>query len=134
LWRSAETDPAEAILHAIEAAFRRVLDIASHRGVEEPSYLAIADGASAVATRFTTATPDKAPSLYVHEGRRYVCEAGVCQMIQPDHGQGAVIVSSEPLSGDPGWERVPPDHAVLIRSDGTATVRTLEIAAATRDR
>ena len=132
--RSAATDPGEAMLHAIEAAFRRILDIASRRGVEVPSYLnvAIADGACAVATRFTTAAPDKAPSLYVHEGRRYVCEAGVCLTIQPDHGQGAVIVSSEPLSGDAGWERVPSAHAVLIRSDGTATVRALEVAA-TRD-
>lgn len=134
-WRSAATDPAEAMLHAIEAAFRRILQMASHRGVEEPSYLnvAVADGACGVATRFTTAARDKAPSLYVHEGRRYVCEAGVCQMIQADHGQGAVIVSSEPLSGDPGWERVPPDHAVLIRSDGTAIVRALEVTADTRD-
>jgi hypothetical protein len=46
---------------------------------------------------------------------------------------GGRDLSSEPPSGDPGWERVPPDHAVLIRSDDTATVKALQVAAAKRD-
>jgi glutamine amidotransferase len=132
LWGGAEPDPLEATVHGVEAAFRRVLEAGSRRGVEEHSYLnvAVADGACAVVTRFTTAAPDKAPSLYLHEGRRYVCEAGVCRMVEPGDGHGAVIVASEPLSHDPGWHPVPANHAVLIRADGTAQLRTLNVAAA----
>jgi predicted glutamine amidotransferase len=35
-------------------------------------------------------------------------------MIAPERNEGAIIVSSEPLSEDPGWEKVPPNHLVLI--------------------
>jgi predicted glutamine amidotransferase len=132
LWGCEETDPLEATLRGIEAAFRRVLDAVARRGIGEHSYLnvAVADGTRAVVTRFTTASPDTAPSLYLHQGRRYVCQAGVCRMIEPDEGHGAVIVSSEPLSQDPGWHRVPANHAVLIRADGTAEMRALNVTTA----
>jgi predicted glutamine amidotransferase len=130
--RRTETDPLEATLRGIEAAFRRVLEAASRGSVEEQSHLnvAVADGTCAVVTRFTTALPDMAPSLYLHEGRRYVCEEGTCRMVEPDQGHGAVIVSSEPLSQDPGWHQVPPNHAVLVRADGTAQVRALNVTTA----
>ncbi|HLQ37738.1 MAG TPA: hypothetical protein VK348_08055 [Planctomycetota bacterium] len=36
-------------------------------------------------------------------------------------GRGPVLVSSEPLSEDPGWE-VPRNSLVLVRADGTAGV------------
>jgi hypothetical protein len=36
----------------------------------------------------------------------------------------------ETLSQDPGWHRVPANHAVLIRADGTAGMRSLNVTTA----
>jgi glutamine amidotransferase len=93
-------------------------------GEDEDCYLniAVSDGTHAVACRYTTAEGDPS-SLYVHTGRRYVCEEGVCRMVSPEKGHGAVIVSSEPLSDDPGWQKIPRNHMVVIHADGTCDIR-----------
>jgi predicted glutamine amidotransferase len=65
-------------------------------------------------------------SLHVDRGRRYVCDGGACRMVEPHDGGGAVVVSSEPVSGDPGWEMVPRNHAVLIGGSG-AEARALTV-------
>ncbi len=98
--------------------------------------IAVSDGRHAVACRYTTA--DREPSsLYVHTGRRYVCEGGVCRMVSPEKGHGVVIVSSEPLSDDPGWQKIPRNHMVVIREDRSCDIRPMRItpaAAATGER
>ena len=68
-----------------------------------------------------------ANSLYVHQGRRYVCEGRQCRMLDPDVGHGAVIVSSEKLSEDPGWHRVRVNDLVTISADLEVTSRPVEI-------
>jgi predicted glutamine amidotransferase len=118
-------DAADAMAVALDATLHDVVDAAQKAGISEPSYLnlAVTDGRVAVASRFTTSDPSKAASLYVHEGKQYVCKDGVCRMVSPDVGQGAVLVCSEPLSEDAGWERVPPNHLVLVREDRSVTLR-----------
>jgi len=61
----------------------------------------------------------------MHTGRRYVCEGGVCSMVSPEKGTGAVIVSSERLSDDPGWQKIPSNHLVTIRDDRTVDLRAM---------
>jgi predicted glutamine amidotransferase len=68
--------------------------------------------------------PENADSLFLNRGRRYVCDGGVCRMLSPEEGGGAVLVSSEPLSEEPGWESIPVNHLAIIRED-----RSLELAA-----
>jgi predicted glutamine amidotransferase len=46
-------------------------------------------------------------------------------MVAPDAEGGAVIVSSERLSQDPGWENVPPNHLVAIGADRTVSLTPL---------
>jgi predicted glutamine amidotransferase len=88
----------------------------------------VTDGASAVACRFTSDDPANADSLYANRGRRYVCEGGVCRMLDPGEQNGsAVMVSSEPLSGDSGWEAVPVNH--LLRLEPDLTMATEPLAA-----
>src|SRR5262249_29910645 len=52
-----------------------------HEGDENECYLniAVSDGVRSVACRYTT-DKDEPASLYVHTGRRYVCDGGVCRM------------------------------------------------------
>ncbi len=54
-----------------------------------------------------------------------MCEDGVCRMVAADEGSGAVIVASEPVSTDPGWEMVPLNHAVVIDDDLSVCFETL---------
>jgi glutamine amidotransferase len=83
--------------------------------------IAVSDGRCSVCCRYTTDAGEPS-SLYVHTGRRYVCDGGLCRMVEPEAGKGAVIVSSEPLSDDPGWQRIPRNHMVVITEDWTCTL------------
>lgn len=112
---------AEDLLAALERTIERLLGLSAELGGGEHSYLnfAVTDGTHAAVTRYTTRPDYPGESLYVHRGRRYVCEEGTCRMVEPDNGGTAVIVSSERLSADPGWEPVPRNHVVLL--DGVSS-------------
>ena len=122
---------AERLANALTAAVARVVALTERTGVTAPSYLnlAFSDGECAVACRYTTEADYDGESLYVHTGRVYVCHGGVCRMLSPDRGRGCVLVSSEPLSDDPGWDMMPRNSLVLIHKDGTVTSRPLKVAA-----
>lgn len=112
---------------ALERAVARVVALAKAHGNGEPCYLnlALSDGENAAACRYTTEADYAGESLYVHTGRVYVCHKGVCKMLAPDRGRGCVLISSEPLSQDPGWDEVPRNSLVLVEGDGTTSMRPL---------
>lgn len=120
----------ELLAQTLEATIQDVLRLAREAGVEEPSYLniAVADGDSAVACRFTTDARN-ASSLHLHTGRLYTCDGGVCRMVDAAGPARAVLVSSERLSGDPGWTTIPANHAVIIDAQHSARLRPLACAA-----
>src|SRR5262249_43922872 len=119
--------PPERLVSALEAAVRRALALSTRHAPGEASYLnlAVSDGRSAVALRFASDGGD-GESLHLHRGRRYVCEDGVCRMVPPErNAAGAVIVASERLSEDPGWELVPRNHMVVISEEREVSPRAL---------
>lgn len=120
---------ADAAATALESAIRRLLDLVERHAPGEPSYLniAVADGRSAVACRITTDTPDGADSLYLSQGRRYVCEGDVCRMLEPDEAGGAVLVSSEPLSTDTAWNTIAVGEMVTVSPDLDVDLRTVRL-------
>ena len=109
---------------ALVAGVRRAIGLVRAAGLTDHSYLNIAmsDGANAVACRFTTDDPAHADSLYLHTGRRYVCEDGLCRMLDAEADHHAVIIASEPLSGDPGWTPIPVNHLVSVGCGGQVSV------------
>ncbi|MBM4063385.1 MAG: class II glutamine amidotransferase [Planctomycetes bacterium] len=117
----------ERMVQALQNALRRVVELGRAHGVTEPHYLnlALADGVAAVACRFTTHDGYDGESLFVHTGQVYVCSDGVCQMLAPDQGTGCVLVSSEPLSDDPGWDMMPRNSLARIDSRGIARVQPI---------
>jgi len=125
LMREPLEDPADRLAAALEAAIEDVLEMCRTAGVDEPCYLnvAVGDGRAAVVVRFSDDTKGGPPSLHMHTGKMYACEEGVCRMLDPDDQGHAVLVASEPLSEDPGWDVVPPGHAVLMRADRSIEVR-----------
>lgn len=123
--RAPRGDRGDTLAAALAAAVRRLLALQRKLAIEDHNYLnvAVTDGHAAAALRFTTDKAENAASLYIHTGRRYECDGGVCRMIEPEAGKGAVIVSSEPLSADGGWQMIPPNHIVVIGEDRTADIR-----------
>jgi predicted glutamine amidotransferase len=119
---------AEHLAAAMQAAVARIVELCREHGQGEHSYLnlALSDGESAVACRFTTEPGYDGESLFVHTGRVYVCHGGVCRMLSPERGRGCVLVSSEPLSEDPGWDPLPRNSIVVVSKDGTIDVRSMQ--------
>ena len=123
-----EDEPVERMAKALVAAVADVLDVARCAGREEVSRInvVVADGRQAVACRFAD-DPDIVPeTLYVHTGRRYVCDEERCRMVEPEEGHDAVLICSERLSEDPGWRLVPHDHLVLVDATRHVALRPLE--------
>ena len=120
-------EPGARLAAALASAIADVRVLLGEAGIDAPAQLnlAVSDGDHLVVSRCST-DPTAAPnSLYVHEGMRYICEGGVCRMVAPDAGRGAVLVASEPLSADDGWDRVPPNHLVIVRPSQPVEVRPL---------
>ncbi|MCK6480175.1 MAG: class II glutamine amidotransferase [Planctomycetes bacterium] len=117
----------DALALALGQTVRQVGDMQAEFGNRDPSYLniAVSDGVRVAACRFTDGPPEDALSLYYRTGRQYICEDGVCRMIDGGSGKPAVIVSSERLSDDDGWKPVPVNHMVLVREDHTVELRPL---------
>ncbi len=117
----------DQMVAGMRSTIRRLLALIERVTPGEPSYLnfALSNGSTSVVTRFTSHPGYEGESLYLHRGRRYVCEEGMCRMIEPDEHGSAVIVSSERLSEDPGWESVPPNHLVMLDGQGGAQLEPI---------
>lgn len=116
------------IADGLGRAIGRVRELQHVHAPGEHVYLntVITDGKAAVASRITSDDPANADTLYIQRGRRYVCDDGVCRMLDPGELNGsALMISSEPLSGDTGWEAVPVNHVVLIEPNLSMTVEPL---------
>lgn len=109
-------DPLQKMVDALTQAIRHVQRTKKELEISEPCWLnlAVADGSRAVVSRFCSGDPEKAHSLYVHTGGSMVCENGVCRVLPAEGESKAVMVASEPLTKDPGWQRVAPNHFVVV--------------------
>ena len=112
-------DSIDNIATALSRTLSDVAQLTRAAGIEPSPRLnvAVSNGEGAVVSRVCEDGAACCDSLYVHEGKKYVCELGSCRMVEPTEGHGAVIVASEPLSDDPGWDMVPVNHLVVVRAD-----------------
>lgn len=113
-----DDDPSPVVLlDALKIALDTVRELTATFAPHELTYLnaVLTDGDSAVVCRYTDDDPDRAESLYLNQGRRFVCEDGICHMLEPGEGGGTLLVASEPLSTEPGWEMIEPNTALLIQ-------------------
>ncbi len=119
----------DRMANALAMTIGDVVALAHAAGYREPSYLnlAVTDGECAVASRFVSDVDHTANSLYVHTGRRYVCEGGVCRMLDAEEAHGATIIASERLSDDEGWSKVAPSSLVVVAANGEVSFREVEI-------
>ena len=112
-----------AMADALEATIIDVKQMTEAVGATRRSSLnlAVSDGRRAVVSRYAT-HGSKALSLFLRVGSEFVCEDGVCRMLDGNQHK-TVIVASEPLTKEPGWEPVPQNHLVLIDPDHRVELR-----------
>ncbi|MFQ5329726.1 MAG: class II glutamine amidotransferase [Thermodesulfobacteriota bacterium] len=127
-WRVADgRDRCEAMADALTETIAAVREITDEAGVDELSLLnlAVTDGQSAAVSRYVSRSSERANSLYLHTGKGYSCDEGRCRMNEAADGGGAVLIASEPLSGDKGWEPVSPNSMIVVRSNQEVEMRPL---------
>ncbi len=131
-WNDLEkvTDASERLAQAMIRTIEELVAFCKAHHATELSYLnmAVCDGNHAVISRYTTDELRFAESLHIHTGKVYHVENGVCRLTKPKDGSGAVIVSSERLSDDFGWETIPANHLVVVRNDRSVQIRPCKSA------
>jgi predicted glutamine amidotransferase len=122
----APPDSAARLAKALRRTVQRVraLQQAEDPGLHAYINCAVTDGHRAVVVRYSS---DEAycDTLYVNTGRRYVCEDGVCRMIESDEKDRTVIISSEALSDEATWSLLPTNHLGVIGEDRRFSVQKL---------
>lgn len=124
-----EEPGADGMGKALHKTITRIVELCREADITDASWLnlAVSNGQEGVVSRFSSDNGQSAPSLYLDEGRRYHCEGGVCRMLDPEDGGGAIIVSSERLSEDPGWHKVDPNTVLVIHPDHTVEKRPITL-------
>jgi glutamine amidotransferase len=109
-------EPVECMAAAMRKAIKRVTDLVAQYGGAEPSYLncALSDGENAVVSRFTDSKEYPPESLYYFVGDLYP-KAEIDETKEPGADTPALIVSSERLTDDPDWHKIPDNHMVILR-------------------
>lgn len=131
--RAPQPQPGARLAHALRNTVIKLQEIAAAESVQELSYLnvAVSDGAACAVMRYST-DPSHTDSLFMNRGRRYECSGGLCRMVEPEPGSesAAVVISSERLSADGSWERIPENTIVTVEPDrGVGMAPAFESAA-----
>ena len=122
-----EPDAGQRLAAALAATIGETLALSRVGGPTSYLNIAVTDGQRAAISRVSSDPEADAETLHLHTGKVYRCVDGVCRLHEPAGHAGAVIVSSEKLSEDPGWSMVPKNHLVLVQPDRSVQVRALEL-------
>lgn len=121
-----EKEPMDAMAEAMQDTINDVKRLTKKVGATCRSLLnmAVTDGERAVVSRYATLN-STAPSLWLCKGRQYVCQEGICQMLDGSESK-TVILASEPLTSENCWVEVPQQNLVLIDADHRVELRNIE--------
>jgi len=117
LLRNGGEQTSENFVATLKETFVQLKEILKKNGVNKPVLLnvAITNGEFMVATRYVSGAGAKPNTLYHSEGSRYECHNGVCEMVQADSSQHAVLIVSEKLTDiKEDWHEVPVNHFVAV--------------------
>ncbi len=126
--------PASPDLSAMTVALRdticEVEDLLAsvHSPVESTMNLCLSNGKVSVVSRYATAGQDYSQSLYFNTGQRYQCVDGLCQMADSEDDSRAVLISSEPLSEESGWQKVPVNQILTVDEQLEVQLQAIDCA------
>ena len=111
----------ENTLKALQAALTETLHqlerMSEEAGIEAPSHFnfALTDGSNILVSRYTTDVDGEPPTLYLSMGDRFENHEGKYRMISTGNPPQAVIIASEPLTGNrEDWQAIPKNQMVTI--------------------
>ena len=97
---------------------------------EKPSYynFAVTDGRSIAALRYVSDPNIEPASLYFAANKKYECQNGICQLVDCDQSERAVVIASERVSEDiDHWTRVAPNHLLTVDHDLNVNIELMEV-------
>ena len=103
--------------NALISTIKQIEEWAKLAGIVEPSHLnfAVSDGYDILVSRHVLNSDAEPPSLYISSGERIEIRDGMYHMAPIKHHPNAVIIASEPLTGDRSeWQKVKRNHLVLV--------------------
>lgn len=118
------------LVDALVATINDIEAMKVEAGSDETSYLnvVVSDGNTIVGTRFISSSDEEALSLYYSTGSRYVCEGGVCRMVETDESESSAMIVSEKLTDlQQDWRKVPQNHLVVIDEKNAVTVQPIRL-------
>lgn len=107
----------ESLTQSFEHTFGFLKEIMAEHDIKDTAYLnmVVTNGKFIVGTRYVTDPQAEALTLYYSEGSKYVCEDGVCKMLDPEEQDQAVLIVSEKLTDvQKDWKEVPRNHFVIV--------------------
>jgi predicted glutamine amidotransferase len=119
----------EDIVHGFRQMIAFTNDAKAQTGIETASYLnmVITNGRIMVAIRYISDHSDEPLSLYYSEGSKYVCKDGVCEMIEAESDEKAVLIVSEKLTDlQEDWRKVGRNYFVLVDEQLKVEMRPIE--------
>ena len=130
---SGEREGADLPLRFLAGCFKKTFvdieEMKRARGLEHTALynLVITDGMRMIATRHSTKPEKESRTLYYTQGKEYKCENNHCWMVNDDGKPEAVLLVSEKLDREEqDWVKVPEHHVLLIDSDLSLEVLSLE--------
>lgn len=120
---------ASDIGHALVKTVAQLEQWTAETKSELPSYynFAVTDGRSVAALRYVSDPTVEPASMYYAAGRKYQCADGVCQLVECDRNERAVVIASERLSDDADhWSRVAPNHLLTVDENLKVNVELME--------
>jgi predicted glutamine amidotransferase len=120
----------EHVTEAFEKTFDSLKKQMKEIGIQEPAYLnmVLTNGRFIVGTRYVTDPLLEPLTLYHSNGSRYVCEDGLCRMLEPGEREQSVLVVSEKLTEiESDWKEVPRNHFVIVTSDLSVKIQPIGV-------
>jgi glutamine amidotransferase len=119
-------EPTKDLISIVSKALKRLDGLLRASSIKESTHLnfVLTNGVQTLVARMTNSSMEIAPSLHFIEGDRYDCIDGVCQIINDDPSQHAMIFSSEPLIKSEDWQDVSVNKMYLIERSRIKSVHS----------
>jgi glutamine amidotransferase len=110
----------ETVMEAFEYTFTYLKKLMAENGIKDAAYLnmVFTNGLFIVGTRYVSDPKEDALTLYHSINSRYVCEDGVCRMLDPNEKDESVLLVSEKLTETKeDWKEIPKNNFIIIEDN-----------------
>jgi predicted glutamine amidotransferase len=110
----------ETVMEAFEYTFTYLKKLMAENNINDAAYLnmVFTNGLFIVGTRYVSDPKEDALTLYHSINSRYVCEDGVCRMLDPNEKDESVLLVSEKLTEiKEDWKEIPKNHFIVIEDN-----------------